>query len=321
MPQSDLFDSSYLSKAITAVALEVKKQEKKNYLFVVNSTTTPGTCTLLKDLVETLVGDDLNPMICYKPEFIALGEVVQGITHPDVVLIGEGSPEAGDALEEIYRRVAPEATFHRMSLVEAELAKISLNCYITMKISFANQLAMAAEKYGADAKKILASIGDDKRVGSRCLNPGLPFGGPCFPRDNRMFRAVAKFAPLAEATDRINFEVRERIADQVRKHFSPYSSSPTVGILGMAYKPGTSLTDDSLGSWLQATLARKGYIVRTHDPLAEHTNMLDEVLSCQLLIVACAHKEYAELRIPNYKTIIDPAGILKQKVGSELASA
>src|SRR5205823_11854328 len=96
----------------------------------------------------------------------------------------------------------------RMSLVEAELAKISLNCAITMKISFANQVGMVANKLKADAHAILDFVGRDTRIGAKALRSGMPYGGPCFPRDNRNFQHVASkvglTAPLAAATDAIN---------------------------------------------------------------------------------------------------------------------
>ena len=82
-----------------------------------------------------------------------------------------------------------------MSLVSAELAKISLNSYITLKISFTNQLRMIAERFPkADIHAVLDAIGSDSRIGNKYLRAGLSFGGPCFPRDNRLLAFTARQA-------------------------------------------------------------------------------------------------------------------------------
>ena len=136
--------------------------------------------------------------------------MINGLLEPDLVLIGESDPESGAALEELYKqynRNSPRIA--RMSIVSAELTKISVNSYITMKISFTNQLRMIADQFPkANIHAILEAIGSDSRIGSKYLRAGLSFGGPCFPRDNRLLaysaRQVGLGAPLAEATDQVN---------------------------------------------------------------------------------------------------------------------
>jgi UDPglucose 6-dehydrogenase len=95
-----------------------------------------------------------------------------------------------------------------MSLIEAELAKITLNCALTMKISLANQLYLVARKLGADPRKIMDAVGADPRINPHYLEPGRPYSGPCLPRDNRMFQFTAEkagvFAALSIAADVIN---------------------------------------------------------------------------------------------------------------------
>src|SRR5207237_1928637 len=86
--------------------------------------------------------------VCYKPEFSAIGNVINGVLEPDLVLIGEGDPESGAALEELYRKYTRnKCPIARMSIISAELTKISVNSYITMKISFTNQLRMIADQF------------------------------------------------------------------------------------------------------------------------------------------------------------------------------
>src|SRR5262249_54994579 len=158
---------------------------------------------------------------CYNPEFIALGNVVRGLLEPDMVLIGESDARSGDLLERLYLKYnTNRPKIARMSLTSAELAKISVNSYVTMKISFTNQLRIVAEQFqDTNIHAILEAIGSDSRVGHKYLRPGLSYGGPCFPRDNRLVAYAAKqvglSAPLAEATDAVNELSKERLAQQV----------------------------------------------------------------------------------------------------------
>ncbi len=82
-----------------------------------------------------------------------------------------------------------------MSLINAEITKLSLNCFVTLKISFANELAAICEQVpGAEADVITRALGADTRIGGKGLKGGMGFGGPCFPRDNLAFQAFARDA-------------------------------------------------------------------------------------------------------------------------------
>ena len=193
------FSNEFLVDALTRFRNTVAMTRKPNYLYIVTSTTVPGSC----DKFREIVGDN----ICYKPEFIRLEHVEKDLVNPSFVLIGEASEQAGDRVEQIYRAVA-DVPVKRMTLLEAELTKITLNCALTMKISLANQLHLVAKKLGADSEKIMDAVGTDPRIGNAYLTPGWPYSGPCLPRDNRMFRFVAEQvgvdAWMSQAADKIN---------------------------------------------------------------------------------------------------------------------
>ena len=99
--------------------------------------------------------------LCYNPEFIALGSVIQDMRNPDLVLIGESDSGAGSILEELYTSICPgRPPVVRINLVNAELAKIALNTFVTTKISYANMLAEVCEQVpGADVGAVTAAIG------------------------------------------------------------------------------------------------------------------------------------------------------------------
>ncbi len=248
------FSNEYLLKAMQPVAAAVREAGKKGHIFVCSSTTTPGAVDgvlipMLEKETGWKCGTDFH--VCYNPEFIALGNVVNGLLEPDMVLIGESDPESGGALEALSRRyVRNKCDIARISFISAELTKISVNSYITMKISFTNQLRMIAEQFPkADINQILDAIGTDTRIGKKYLRPGLSFGGPCFPRDNRLLayaaRQVGLEAPLAEASDRTNELTKSNLLARVRSKISP---GDTVLIMGISYKPDTYITEESATS-------------------------------------------------------------------------
>jgi UDPglucose 6-dehydrogenase len=312
------FSNEYLLRAMQSCAGVMRAGGKKGHLFVCSSTTTPGACdSVLIPVIEKEIGG-----VCgrdfgflYNPEFIALGNVVNGLLDPDLVLIGESDPPSGAALEEMYRkytRTRPQIS--RMSIVSAELAKISLNSFITMKISFTNQLRLIAEKFPrADIHAVLDAIGSDSRIGKKYLRAGLSYGGPCFPRDNRLVaytaRQVGLSAPLAEASDRVNEDTKVSLVEKVK---AQVSRDETVAVLGLSYKPDTYITEESAGLYLAQQLKRQGYRVVVHDGAARPANspnlhefeVVDDLRSLasrpglKLAVVCCPWPEYKDLPLP-----------------------
>ena len=272
------FSNEFLLKAMQPIAKAMKDAGKKNHLFVCSSTTTPGSVDavlipMLERELDGICGRDFG--VCYNPEFIALGDVVNGLLEPDLVLIGESDPQSGAALEQLYKRYNRNSPrIARMSIISAELAKISLNSYITMKISFTNQLRMIAARYPkADIHAILDALGSDSRIGKKYLRAGLSYGGPCFPRDNRLLaytaRQVGLEAPLAEASDRVNERTKQELVQKVQEMVQP---GDTVAVLGVTYKPETYITEEAAGLFLAQQLKRRGYRVLIHDFAATPTN-------------------------------------------------
>jgi UDPglucose 6-dehydrogenase len=272
------FSTEYLLKAMQPVAKAIRAAGKKGHIFVCSSTTTPGAVdSVLIPMLEKETGWKCGSefSVCYNPEFIALGNVINGLLEPDLVLIGQSDLESGAALEELYRNYTRnKCRIVRMSIISAELTKISVNSYITMKISFTNQLRMIAEKFPkANINEILDAIGTDTRIGKKYLRAGLSFGGPCFPRDNRLLAFTAREtglqAPLAEASDKVNELTKSNL---LRKVTSLVPAGATVLVLGMSYKPDTYITEESAGLHLAQNLKRQGYRVIVHDFAANGEN-------------------------------------------------
>ncbi len=272
------FSDGYVKDVFTALAPSLKKK-KTHHLFVLNSTVSPTTMdSSIIPHIEKISGKKLHRdfSVCYNPEFIALGDVVNGILNPDLVLIGESSVQAGNILEGIYKKLCSNKPYiARMSLVSAEIMKISLNSFITMKISFANMLGNICEEIpGADVDAITKAMGADKRVSPYYLKAGLPFGGPCFPRDNRAFQAFAKEkagigALLAQATDAAHDFQSDALYKKVIEVIKKNKHS-TISIFGLAYKPKTGVIEESAAIKLIDTILKnhKNIKISVYDPLA-----------------------------------------------------
>jgi UDPglucose 6-dehydrogenase len=270
-------DGGFRNDCVLSVMDEVGHvlASKRGYhLVVVHSTTMPGSVGgPIRERLERAsgrkVGRDLG--LCYNPEFIALGDVINGLLHPDFILIGESDKKAGDILEEVYRNVVGlNVSIARMNFVNAELTKISVNTYVTMKISFANMLGEICDRLeGADVSVVTDAIGRDTRIGKKYLKPAVGYGGPCFPRDTIAFGRVAHLvggtADLALSTDTINRRQVSRLTEIIS---DMVPASGAAAVLGLSYKPNTSVIEESQGIMLAKSLKNAGIDVVAHDPMA-----------------------------------------------------
>jgi UDPglucose 6-dehydrogenase len=241
---------------------------------VITCTVMPGhTGGPIRERLEAISGKKAGADfgLCYSPEFIALGSVIHDFLNPDLILVGESDARTGDLLEAFYRKVCEnKPVIARMNFVNAELSKLSVNTYVTTKITFANMLAHLCEQIpGADVDVVTHAIGHDTRIGHKYLKGAAGYGGPCFPRDNlalgRLARDHESTAALAEATDRANRSEAVRLMQLVRAHARP---EERVGILGLSYKPDTDVIEESQGVMLAEALLREGTPIVVYDPMA-----------------------------------------------------
>jgi len=282
VPTPSLNDGSFSNENIINVINSMSmflKSSSKKYIINIVSTVMPGTCEnqlipLLESTTLRKVSADFG--ITYNPEFIALGSVIRNMKNPDMHLIGTKFANQGLIINDLLSKFAVEKVPNQtMSLTEAELVKISINNFITMKIQFANQLLRIAEKHSRlDIDIITQSIGLDSRIGQKYLKSGTPYGGPCFPRDTRAMTNIlnnsgVKF-PLSDAVESGNKEFLEYL---VTKLFAQTSRYKTVGILGLSYKSNTDVLDESPGIELASRLANLGRSVICWDPNIEHLNL------------------------------------------------
>lgn len=307
------FTLQYAKFAFRSLGQALKKK-KSYHVIVLTSTVLPGaTRHGLLPILEQESGKECGPDfgLCYNPEFIALGSVIRDFLNPDFYLLGEFDQRSGDLLEEVHHRVSQNnAPVKRMSLENAELAKIAVNSYVTMKISFANMLADFCEHLpGGDVDVVSDALGMDKRIGRKYLTGGFGFGGPCFPRDNValdfMGKQLGVDTSLLKTNDDYNRSISKRYVEKLQPHLP---KGANVAVLGLAYKPLSHVIEESPGIYLCKALSEAGYRVVGHDnlaaPYAEQalkmhalvTDSLDDALKgADVVLVTTTDKNYTAL--------------------------
>jgi UDPglucose 6-dehydrogenase len=263
------FTNEYLLDAITKIGHVIGPTQK--IVIDVVSTVMPGSCdgpikSVLEKSSGRYIGDDLG--LCYNPEFIALGSVIHDMEEPDLHLIGQSSDWAGEIVENALKSIVKvEVPSRRMNLKEAELVKIAVNNYVTMKISYANMLLQGSTLLGGiDIDVVTDAIGLDSRIGRKYLKAAAAYGGPCFPRDTRALSALYSDLglpdSLSHATQIVNESHSEFLSDQISKQIS---KGMTVGIAGLSYKTGTTVTEESPGLALATALSQRSFKIAVWD--------------------------------------------------------
>jgi len=267
------FSNVYLEAVLKELGPTLKEKDGFHIIDIV-STVMPGTCDrvfrpLLEGLTGKTCGKDFG--LVYNPEFISLGSVIRDFLHPDMVLIGASDVYSGNTVRDLYASMVESSPQYAvMNLINAEIVKLSLNCFVTMKISFANELAaLCGATPGADVDTVTAALGADSRIGPKYLKGGLGFGGPCFPRDNRALQHYAASKGLALRLSPAVTQVNDDVVDRLFATITKLVAQPgPVALLGLAYKPGTHIVEESPAIILAHRLAEVGYVLRLHDPLA-----------------------------------------------------
>ncbi len=276
------FSNEQVESALKGMAPALR--EKESHLVVVSSTVMPGSMRGFSRLL-----DMPHVGLCYNPSFIAQGDVIRGLEEPDLVLIGESDHQSGELLQDLWSKTL-RAPIVRMSWENAELTKIALNAYVTMKISFANTLAEICELLeSGDVDTVTQAIGLDSRIGGKYLKGGLGYGGPCFPRDNRAFaRAASRLgveAPLALVVDRVNRRQVERVLKIVE------DLPGKKAVLGVTYKPGTDITEESQAAEIAERLGAKWY-----DPSGSPYALEEVLRDAGVVVIATPWPEFERLR-------------------------
>ena len=227
--------------------------------------------------------------IASNPEFLREGTGVTDFLYPDRIVVGVETERAAEVMRQVYGPLTSGWYYGRndsiprpdhaqvpprlliTSAKSAELIKHASNAFLAMKISFINAVASICETVGANVQQVCDGIGTDSRIGPKFLNPGIGYGGSCFPKDLMAFRAVAKESGydfrLLEEVIRINEEQRSRFLRKVRSVLWTLRGKKLC-VLGLAFKGGTDDIRESPALLLVQELLREGCKISAYDPAA-----------------------------------------------------
>ena len=227
--------------------------------------------------------------VASNPEFLREGTAVTDFLFPDRIVVGADTERCAVVLQEIYAPLSDGSYYKRADAIpgpdraqvppplivtstkSAELIKHASNAFLAMKISFINAVASMCESVGANVQQVCKGIGTDSRIGPRFLNPGIGYGGSCFPKDLMAFRSVARECGydfrLLDEVMRINEEQRQRFLRKVRNALWTLRGK-RLGVLGLAFKGGTDDIRESPAVLLIQSLVQEGCTVAAYDPAA-----------------------------------------------------
>jgi UDPglucose 6-dehydrogenase len=225
--------------------------------------------------------------VASNPEFLREGSALGDTLYPDRVVVGADGEQTAEILYTLYRPILeqtftapaylprPEAVeaapLISTDLASAELIKYAANAFLSLKISYINEVGLLAEKVGADIAQVAKGIGLDARIGTRFLQAGLGWGGSCFGKDTAALVATASEygldMPIVKAAREVNKRQRERVVEKLLAELKILKGR-TVGLLGLAFKPNTDDLRDAPAIDIANRLIERGARVKAHDPVA-----------------------------------------------------
>lgn len=325
-------DLSYVEQVSREVASAISE-----YKIVVEKSTVPVLTSNWVRKVMLLDGADPDHFdVASNPEFLREGTAVADFLYPDRIVVGAETARCADVLRAIYEPLTSGAYYKNKTIIpnttgapipppiivtstkSAEIIKHASNAFLATKISFINAVANICEAVGADIKEVCEGIGTDSRIGRRFLNPGVGYGGSCFPKDLKAFSVVARetgyeFRLLQEVMQ-INAEQRARFMRKVRSALWTLKGK-RLAVLGLAFKGGTDDIRESPAIEIVKSLLNESCEIRAFDPAATeraqevlsekgisyHKSAYDAAKGADALLILTDWPEFAKLDLPKLK--------------------
>ncbi len=265
-------DTQYVIEAARNIGARINK-----YCVVVDKSTVPVG---MADQVKQIILGELNRRqvtvsfdVVSNPEFLREGAAIEDFMRPDRVIIGLETDHARKTMLDLYQPIlrSPERIFF-MNVKDAEMTKYAANAMLATRISFMNEVAVLCERMGVDIENVRIGIGSDARIGGSFLNPGCGYGGSCFPKD---VRALVKMAEkhdvepmILHAVEKRNVMQKQVLPEKIIKRFGDDLTGVTIGVWGLAFKPGTDDMREAPSLILIEEIVKRGGRVRAYDPEA-----------------------------------------------------
>ena len=265
-------DIQYVLEAAKNIGARITR-----YCVVVDKSTVPVG---MADQVREVIAGELRRRqltidfdVVSNPEFLREGAAIEDFMRPDRVIIGLESDRARKTMLDLYQPIlrSPERIYF-MNVKDAEMTKYAANAMLATRISFMNEMAVLCEHMGVDIENVRIGIGSDSRIGSAFLNAGCGYGGSCFPKD---VRALVKMAEkhdiepmILHAVENRNFKQKQVLPTKIIRRFGDDLTGVTIGVWGLAFKPGTDDMREASSLVLIEEIIKRGGRVRAYDPEA-----------------------------------------------------
>ncbi len=265
-------DIKYVLEAAKEIGARINQ-----YCVIVDKSTVPVG---MGDQVLTTIQQELNRRqsdakfdVVSNPEFLREGAAIEDFMRPDRVIIGLSSNNAKGIMLDLYMPIlrSPERIYF-MNIKDAEMTKYAANAMLATRISFMNEMSVLCERMGVDIENVRIGIGSDSRIGSAFLNSGCGYGGSCFPKD---VRALIKMAEkhhvdsmILHAVEERNHQQKHVLPSKIISKFGEDLSGITLGVWGLAFKPGTDDMREASSLVLIENILARGGRVQAYDPAA-----------------------------------------------------
>jgi UDPglucose 6-dehydrogenase len=313
--KNHFFDNQYIIRSLNNICKHLKY--KKKYLINITSTVNPGSCNGFINYIEKKfkLKHGKEFILTYNPHLIALGSIYENVINSDLVIVGSDLPDGFKILKKIYKKIYKNKInkLKFLNLKEAEISKIAINSYVTLKISYSNTISQISDKIkNINVSKILNVVGQDKRIGNNYLSLGALYAGPCFPRDNLNFAKYLRSNNIPDyipsTSDKINNIQINRYISVYKKYKNLLNKKITIGICGISYKQDTPVTTFSPGEKILKYFKNKNQII-IFDTTKPHLNYkrieffsdIEEFYKKSDVIFVCYKNTYFK-KLENLKT-------------------
>ena len=271
-------DGSADLQYVVAAARNIGRHMSDFRVIVDKSTVPVGTADKVRAAVQEELakrGAKLDFSVASNPEFLKEGAAVEDFMRPDRIVIGTDDPRALEMMRALY---APFQRNHEriigMDIRSAELTKYAANAMLATRISFMNELALLAEKLGADIEHVRHGIGSDPRIGYHFLYPGVGYGGSCFPKDVQALQRTAHEngidLKVLNAVEAANERQKGVLLQKIEQRFGANLSGKRFALWGLAFKPNTDDMREAPSRVIMEGLWARGATITAYDPAAMH---------------------------------------------------
>jgi UDPglucose 6-dehydrogenase len=264
--------------AVFSVARKIAQCATESKVVVTKSTVPIGTGAKIQVILDE--EGSVRHEAVSNPEFLKEGAAIKDFNDPDRIVVGTDSDHARSVLHSIYEPLARRAPSGRanildMDLASAEMTKYAANAMLATRISFMNELARLCARVGADIGNVRRGIGLDPRIGMLFLNPGIGYGGSCFPKDVQAMIATGRENEvpfrILESVHSVNEEQKGILVDMIVDHFGPDLTGLHLAVWGLAFKPNTDDMREAPSIVIIRSLLAKGARITAYDPVAHES--------------------------------------------------